>query len=104
MESESAKFRFDLYSMDRIVRMQLIPGFKDLSQCHQLGEPFIRALYSPAHETLLRTRQEAQFVKFLSRITQFLLQNFVHIHLGFSFYSHREALCIQRKASSSLRR
>ena len=73
MESESAEFRFDLCGMDRIVRVQLIPDFQELSQCHQLGEPFVRALYSPAHETLLRTRKKTQFVKFLASIIQFLL-------------------------------
>ena len=86
MKPEPADFRFDLHGMDRIVRMQLIPSFQNLSQCHQLGEPFIRTLYSPAHKTLLRTRKKTQFVKFLSRIIQFLLQNFVHIYLSFSVF------------------
>ena len=104
MESEPVEFHFHLSGMNRIIRMQLIPGFQNLSQRHLLGKPFIGTLYSPAHETLLRTREETQSVKLLARIIQFLLQNFVHIHLSFSFYSLREALLIQRKASSSLRR
>ena len=89
MKSEFSEFRFDLYRMDRIFRIQLIPGFEDLSQCHQLREPFIRTLYSPAHETFLRTRQKTQFVKFLSGIIQFLLQYFIHFSIPFFLRGER---------------